>query len=101
MHGTEYYPQPSRFLGELPKEVLNEVRLGSNISNHSALEALENATNNDGGFNLGQRVIHSKFGEGVILNLEGKGSNARVQVNFEETGNKWLVLAYANLQIQA
>ncbi len=101
MHGSEYYPQPSRFLTELPKEVLNEVRLGSNISTQSAMESLNNATQNDSGFNLGQRVIHSKFGEGVILNLEGKGSNARVQVNFEGSGNKWLVLAYANLQAHA
>jgi len=99
LHGSEYYPQPSRFLGELPKEVLNEVRLGAN-SGYSVLETLEKTKNNDTGFNLGQRVTHSKFGDGVILNLEGKGSNARIQVNFEDAGSKWLVLAYANLQPQ-
>ncbi len=99
LHGSEYYPQPSRFLGELPKEVLNEVRLGTN-SGYSVLETLEKTKNNDTGFNLGQRVTHSKFGDGVILNLEGKGSNARIQVNFEDAGSKWLVLAYANLQPQ-
>ena len=47
----------------------------------------------------GQRVIHGKFGEGVILNYEGQGSNARVQVSFDAVGSKWLVLQYANLQL--
>jgi DNA helicase-2/ATP-dependent DNA helicase PcrA len=50
------------------------------------------------GLNLGQRVAHPKFGEGVVLNAEGQGPAARVQVNFEAVGAKWLVLAYANLQ---
>ena len=79
--------------------MLNEVRLGTN-SGYSVLETLEKTKNNDAGFNLGQRVTHSKFGDGVILNLEGKGSNASIQVNFEDAGSKWLVLAYANLQPQ-
>lgn len=97
LHGAEYYPQPSRFLGELPAEVLSEVRLGTG-SGQSLMQTLDETRDNDTGFNLGQRVIHAKFGEGVVLNLEGKGSHARVQVNFEEAGSKWLVLAYANLE---
>lgn len=47
---------------------------------------------------LGQRVLHDKFGEGVVLHYEGEGQHARVQVNFAQAGTKWLVLAYANLQ---
>ena len=47
---------------------------------------------------LGQRVTHGKFGEGVVLNYEGQGSNARVQVNFDAVGSKWLVLSYAKLE---
>jgi len=47
---------------------------------------------------LGGRVRHAKFGEGVVLNIEGQGDHARVQVNFQGVGPKWLVLAYANLQ---
>ena len=50
------------------------------------------------GFQLGQRVLHARFGEGVVLNCEGQGEHARVQVNFEAAGSKWLVLSYANLQ---
>jgi DNA helicase-2/ATP-dependent DNA helicase PcrA len=99
LHGAEYYPQPSRFIGELPVEVLSEVRLGSS-SGLSMFTSNENTSKSDTGLNLGQRVNHLKFGEGIVLNLEGKGSNARVQINFKETGSKWLVLAYANLQTE-
>ena len=99
LHGSEYYPQASRFLGELPGDLLTEIRLGADMG-QSVIDALEQARNHDSGINLGQRVIHEKFGEGIVLNLEGKGSNARVQVNFEGSGSKWLVLAYANLQTE-
>jgi DNA helicase-2/ATP-dependent DNA helicase PcrA len=51
-----------------------------------------------GGFKLGQRVRHAKFGDGVVLSLEGQGTNARIQVNFERQGTKWLMLGYANLE---
>ena len=99
LHGAEYYPQPSRFLGELPSGLLSEIRMGSD-GGQTFINSLENTGSNDSGLNLGQRVIHAKFGEGIVLNLEGKGSNARVQVNFEQIGSKWLVLAYANLQTE-
>jgi DNA helicase-2/ATP-dependent DNA helicase PcrA len=52
-----------------------------------------------GGLKLGQRVRHQKFGDGVVLGLEGQGTNARVQVNFERQGSKWLMLGYANLEV--
>ena len=51
------------------------------------------------GVRLGQRVRHGKFGDGVILNCEGQGAHARVEVNFETAGTKWLVLSYANLDL--
>ena len=53
----------------------------------------------EGDVKLGQRVRHSKFGEGIVLNYEGAGSHARVQVNFEAAGTKWLVMSYANLEL--
>jgi DNA helicase-2/ATP-dependent DNA helicase PcrA len=49
-------------------------------------------------FQLGQRVKHQRFGEGVILSGDGSGETARVQVNFAKEGKKWLVLAYAKLE---
>ena len=53
----------------------------------------------DTGLSLGQRVYHQVFGEGVVLNFEGRGASARVEVNFDTEGGKWLVLQYANLQL--
>ena len=52
----------------------------------------------DVGLEVGQRVSHQKFGPGIILNIEGQAAQARVQVNFEDAGSKWLMLAYANLK---
>ncbi len=97
MHGSDYYPQPSRFIRELPADLVDEIRLGGTAS--SSLVTGQLAQQEGGEFSLGQRVLHSKFGEGVILNLEGSGSNMRLQVNFEQAGNKWLVAAYAGLQL--
>jgi DNA helicase-2/ATP-dependent DNA helicase PcrA len=56
------------------------------------------AESHDDGLRLGQRVAHTKFGEGVILNTEGQGPHTRVQVNFEREGVKWLVASYAGLR---
>ena len=50
------------------------------------------------GIRLGARVTHAKFGDGVVLNIEGQGPNARIQVNFERHGSKVLMLGLANLQ---
>ena len=99
LHGSESYPLPSRFLREIPADLIEEVRARPNISrpyapSSGSLSAAQDAA----GFRLGQRVAHPKFGEGVVLNAEGQGNGARVQVNFEAAGAKWLVVAYANLQ---
>jgi DNA helicase-2/ATP-dependent DNA helicase PcrA len=51
-----------------------------------------------GGLRLGQRVRHRKFGEGVVFNVEGDGSHAQIEINFEHHGRKRLMLAYANLE---
>ncbi|MCB1802733.1 MAG: ATP-binding domain-containing protein, partial [Gammaproteobacteria bacterium] len=98
LHGSESYPLPSRFLREIPPELIEEVRARPNISRpYSAGHGSLSSAQEDAGFRLGQRVSHPKFGEGVVLNAEGQGSGARVQINFEDVGAKWLVVAYANL----
>ncbi|QBY04057.1 DNA helicase II [Thalassotalea sp. HSM 43] len=102
LYGQEKYHRQSRFLKEIPDQFLQEIRMRNQVSkpkttgrfsNTISLETFENT-----GFKLGQRVMHNKFGEGVVLNFEGAGKQARVQVNFEQSGSKWLVVAYANLQ---
>lgn len=98
LYGQDYYPQVSRFVKEVPQELLNEVRLGGGaVASTFAVSSVGPSEVSEGGYSLGQRVSHNKFGYGVILNLEGNGSHQRIQVNFEDTGCKWLVAAYANL----
>ena len=98
MHGAEFYPQPSRFLSEIPQELISEIRLGGAVTREFFNKKEPAAATADAPFGPGQRVVHTRFGEGTVMNLEGRGSHARVQVNFEQAGAKWLVLAYANLQ---
>ena len=104
LHGQDHYPQLSRFISELPDELINEVRMGGSIvepmfarSRSNSAMVDENGAD-EGAYTLGQRVTHAKFGAGVILNLEGSRGTTRVQVNFEEAGSKWLVAEYANLE---
>lgn len=104
IHGSDSYNLPSRFLREIPAELITEVRPQVQVSRpagfgaarpvtgHAALEAPP--------LKLGAAVVHPTFGAGVVTDYEGSGAHARVQVNFEQAGSKWLVLAYAHLQPQ-
>ncbi len=98
LHGSDYYPQPSRFIDEIPSELLNDIRLGGSVTESLFSNSNDRPSGEDGELALGQRVRHVKFGEGTVLNLEGSGSHMRIQVNFERAGSKWLVAQYANLQ---
>jgi DNA helicase-2/ATP-dependent DNA helicase PcrA len=98
LHGSDTYGIPSRFIGELPGEVVEEIRPAVRVSRPLTVPGRFRDEAPDG-ISLGQRVRHGKFGEGVVLNYEGQGHHARVQVNFEQGGSKWLVLAYANLEV--
>lgn len=101
LYGQDLYPSPSRFISEIPDNLIKEVR-GKHASSHkvsapqykTSSYAMADAVN---GIYVGQLVSHKKFGEGMVTNLEGSGSHARVQVNFKHEGSKWLVMAYANL----
>jgi len=100
LHGSERYNLPSQFIGEIPAALIEEIRPRVSISQpvyrpaaHTPIEPPPEA-----GLGVGQRVRHPKFGEGLVIDYEGQGSHARVQVNFADAGDKWLVLAYANLQ---
>jgi DNA helicase-2/ATP-dependent DNA helicase PcrA len=101
LYGQDLYPSPSRFISEIPEQLINEVRGRHNASHTVASSQYKSSgyksTETVNGIYVGQNVMHQKFGEGVVTNLEGSGSHARVQVNFEHEGSKWLVMAYANL----
>jgi DNA helicase-2/ATP-dependent DNA helicase PcrA len=102
IHGQDNYNVPSRFLREIPRELLNEVRPRVQVSRQASLGATRNygaATIEAPAIALGANVSHPKFGGGVVTDYEGGGAHARVQVQFDEVGAKWLVLAYANLTV--
>ncbi len=99
LYGKEVYHRPSRFIGELPEECIEEVRLRASVSRPISHQRMGTpVAKSDSGFSLGQRVKHAKFGEGTIINLEGSGEHSRVQVAFQGQGIKWLVAAYAKLE---
>jgi DNA helicase-2/ATP-dependent DNA helicase PcrA len=123
MHGIDSYGAPSRFIAEIPAELVEEVRPKVQVSRpmysgagrdypsrpsrpaaplgsvRPSMGGQRFQDDNPGGLKLGQRVRHPKFGDGVVLSVEGQGSNARVQVNFERQGTKWLMMGYANLEV--
>jgi DNA helicase II / ATP-dependent DNA helicase PcrA len=117
LHGVDSYNMASRFIQEIPPALLEEVRPRIQLAGHGARRS--DALRGDfaaggsgsggmfshpveavpGGVRLGTRVRHGKFGEGVVLNVEGQGPHARVHVNFEQQGAKWLMLSYARLEL--
>jgi DNA helicase-2/ATP-dependent DNA helicase PcrA len=96
LHGQDSYNRPSRFLLEIPQDLLSEVRMKASTQGlfGSGSSLMQEESN---GMRMGQRVLHGKYGEGVVLQFEGNGERAKVQVNFAE-GAKWLMVGYANLQ---
>src|ERR1700734_1067436 len=103
LYGVDTYGQPSRFISELPPDLIEEIRPRLQVSrpvfvkrNTGSSSLHETPTSN---MRRGSRVRHSKFGDGVVLNFEGNGPHARIQVNFERQGTKWLMLSYANLKV--
>jgi DNA helicase-2/ATP-dependent DNA helicase PcrA len=99
LHGMEMYGTPSRFIREIPEKLINAIRPKmQRYATGGGYGQSKSLTEDTGAFRLGQSVSHASFGDGVIVQFEGSGAHARVQVNFSEAGSKWLVLAYAKLQ---
>lgn len=98
LHGSEHYTSPSRFLGEIDQSLIKELKARPTLARPRPAPLGGADLGGTAGMRLGSRVRHETFGEGVVMNYEGAGAHARVQVNFEHVGAKWLVLAYARLQ---
>ena len=105
LHGQTRYNLPSRFIEEIPEDLLKYLRVRASaasafsVPTPPAYGGPRRAESPRGaGFRIGQSVMHPKFGLGVILNAEGGGSDARVQVNFGAAGIKWLALSVAKLE---
>ena len=120
IYGRTEYRAPSRFLGEIPPALVEEIRprlavtrplYAPGTARHAghrrqapaaatgpAAAARRPAAGEDLPIRLGARVRHAKFGEGVVIRYEGNGANQQIQVNFERVGQKWLMYAYAKLE---
>jgi len=100
LYGRESYPRPSRFLREIPAEHIQEVRMRGTVTRPvTSVKPKAQSLQTEGKYKLGQRVSHAKFGEGVVLQMEGEGAQERVQINFKQVGIKWLILTYAQLDV--
>ena len=100
LHGNDIFNPPSRFIKEIPSECIMEIRPKASVTvPYSRNESKPMDFEDQIGIALGQKVQHPKFGQGIVLNYEGAGESARVQVNFESAGTKWLVLSFANLEV--
>lgn len=100
LYGREVYHKASRFIQEMPQDVLEEVRMRANVCHPVYVRGQRKASpyaDNNQPFRLGSVVTHPKFGQGIVLNYEGQGSHSRIQINFNDVGMKWLMLAQAKL----
>ena len=111
LHGQTRYNIPSRFLQEIPESLLkwlqpvqkapigNRVSASSGFSSGPSMRIAESSSRDSTAarWRVGQNVVHAKFGVGVIVNCEGSGADARVEVKFGRAGTKWLLLEYAKL----
>ena len=108
LHGKVNYGMVSSFLRELPEELLHWLSarqvarnpftaFGYSVPSPAVAAPVQRAVSGTG-WRIGQRVMHQKFGEGMVTGVEGSGPDARVQVNFKHAGSKWLSLEYAKLE---
>lgn len=102
LHGQSLYAYPSRFLDEIPGEYTNSVKqkFGSTIQNYQEDDIFNQdiEPEGQGRLSIGVTVRHAKFGFGTVLNFEGDGDSARIQIKFKSAGTKWLISSYANLE---
>jgi DNA helicase-2/ATP-dependent DNA helicase PcrA len=101
LYGNESYNMLSRFVREIPDELKQEIRPKAQFSRpvmQAPSRMGQDRAQEETGLHIGQQVNHARFGDGIVLNLEGQGAQSRVQVNFETAGSKWLIASMANLQ---
>ncbi|SFV80633.1 ATP-dependent DNA helicase UvrD/PcrA [hydrothermal vent metagenome] len=102
LHGQSLYAYPSRFLDEIPSEYTNSVKqkFGATMQNYQEDDIFNQdiEPEGQGQLSIGVTVKHAKFGFGTVLNFEGDGDSARIQIKFKQAGTKWLISSYANLE---
>ena len=100
LYGQEHKPEPSRFVHEIPEELTHDVRARKKLRISASTAPTPVPASAPAGLQPRQRVRHAKFGEGVVLEIEGQGYHTRAHIDFPMAGgSKWLILAYASLEI--
>lgn len=104
LHGMEKFNQPSRFIQEIPKELIRAVRPTTKVTPASSYSSYKAPAKSKGpidetGYQIGQRIKHPKFGAGMIINYEGQGKHTRMQIQFDQAGTKWIVVGFTELEI--
>ena len=105
LYGETIYSRNSIFLDEIPRNFLNYIKNPNSNSVITSFEDVKNppqkmvSSSSDSKYAIGQIVSHAKFGLGTILNYEGSGDSMRLQIKFQKVGTKWLISAYAKLEI--
>jgi DNA helicase-2/ATP-dependent DNA helicase PcrA len=107
LHGQTRFNVASRFFQEIPPQLMRKTSgvrpapayfAGRAYSGHVPVQPGIGAIDTGLPWRIGQSVTHPKFGAGVIVSAEGRGADARVQINFRNSGLKWLMLEYAKLE---
>lgn len=94
LYGKNTHNRPSRFLQEIPADCLDGIRVKTRVAlpdEHSSSNLIPKPVP---GLRIGQQVSHRQFGEGIILQQEGQGDRARLQIRFDRVGVKWLIASY-------
>ncbi|MDF0604522.1 UvrD-helicase domain-containing protein [Neisseriaceae bacterium TC5R-5] len=104
LHGQSRYPIRSRFIDEIPTELIHNLSATVEQASPSAFRPsgtprYQSISSDYQGFRIGQSVAHAKFGCGLVINAEGSKNDVRLQINFGEQGIKWLDLHYAKLEL--
>ncbi len=103
LHGQVRYGIPSRFLDEIPEELLKRLNATASPARMAQADTWQPSTPTTSQqeampWKIGQAVAHAKFGQGVVVSYEGNRNDLRVQINFGREGLKWLALEYAKLE---
>ncbi len=99
-YGREERHRPSRFLQEIPQELVQDNQRVRHAWVEKTSRGVETAQDTSPGLRVGVQVRHPSFGSGMILAKEGHGAQLRVQVRFSDASTKWLSVAYAHLEVE-
>jgi DNA helicase-2/ATP-dependent DNA helicase PcrA len=97
LHGQTRYNIPSRFLDEIPEDLLKKLNSMKKLDIISAPTKMAARSESEHEIKIGSSVTHPKFGQGVVTGYEGNADDLRIQIKFATQGVKWLAMEFAKL----